>query len=318
MRALSRAQAAVQRFFFAPASPRPLIALRIGLASVLILQALLIWPGALRFYAGDGLVQEAIAPFFSEPGTPQLATIAAFFAKYGIREAATIAALGIAYIGALAAMAAGWHPRLATATSWLLHWTFMTSGSGSASNYGVEIFAHVFLFYLIWMPCGNKAEPSSCARLSLRVLQIQLCMVYFSSGYEKSLGAGWWNGEAFWNALMLPDYRQYDFGWLAYYPLIPKLGGWMTMLVETFYFVFIWPRATRPLWILAVVGMHLGIAITLGLTVFGVIMSVLTLMVFGVPAEILNPAPSPVSIARGWLVPWPRASALRHRTQSVS
>jgi hypothetical protein len=49
--------------------------------------------------------------------------------------------------------------------------------------------------------------------------------------------------------------------------------------------IFIWPRRTRRIWILATVGMHLGIALLMGLGVFGAIMIAFTVAAFGVSAE---------------------------------
>lgn len=293
-KSFGRAQNAASAFFFTPASPRPLAALRIGLGLVLILQALLIGPDVLKFYARDGLVQEALVPFFSEPFTPQIAVITRLLAGLGIGEAACIYGLGLAYLASLVMMTAGWRTRGAAVAAWFLHWIFMVSGN--SSNYGVEIFAHVFLFYLMFMPAGEalsvdvetgraRERSTPQARLSLRVLQIQLCLTYFSSGIEKAMGHGWWTGDALWQALMLPDYRQYDFGWMSAWPLVPMIGGWATLLIEMGYCVFIWPRPTRRLWIVLVVGMHLGIALFLGLTLFGLIMSTLTMTIFGVPAD---------------------------------
>ena len=59
----------------------------------------------------------------------------------------------------------------------------------------------------------------------------------------------------------------------------------MTLLVEIGYCVFIWPKATRKLWVASVVGLHLGIAIFLGLGLFGSMMCVLTFAVFGISSE---------------------------------
>jgi len=261
---------------------------------VLILQALLVAPYALEFYARGGLIQESLSLFFTEPLTPQIHWVVRTLAPLGISETLCIYGLGLTYLASLIMMGLGWHTRAATLTTWFLHWMFMVSGS--TSNYGVELFSHVFLFYLIFMPAGDalsvdvhvgrrREKATPLARLSLRVLQLQLCLCYFSSGFEKAKGAGWWNGEALWRSLALPDYKQFDLSWLSSYPYLPMIGCWATIAIEGLYCIFIWPKATRRYWIVAVVAMHLGIAIFLGLTLFGVIMCVLTLAIFGVPAN---------------------------------
>ena len=76
--------------------------------------------------------------------------------------------------------------------------------------------------------------------------------------------------------------------WLANWPHLAFLGSWSTLILETGYCVFIWPRMTRKFWILGIVGLHLGIVFALGLTLFGLIMCLLTIGAFAVSAEALS------------------------------
>jgi hypothetical protein len=158
------------------------------------------------------------------------------------------------------------------------------------------MFAQIALFYCLWMPIGNVMSvdnmmkggmeiPSSFARLSLRVLQIHLCVVYFTSGMDKAEGIQWWNGEAIWRSLMRPDLAQYDMTWLASVPWLAMLICWATLVVELGYAVFVWPRRTRTLWALATIGLHVGIAVMMGLWSFSAVMIVLTGSAFLISAE---------------------------------
>jgi hypothetical protein len=120
-------------------------------------------------------------------------------------------------------------------------------------------------------------------------------MVYLAGGLFKASGEQWWDGDAIWRAVMLPEYRQLDFTWLADHAWFAKVSGWWVVAVETGYAIFIWPRRTRRPWIVATVLMHLGIGLFMGLGVFAAIMIAFTVAAFGVNAE---PAP-------GELVPGP-------------
>src|SRR5207248_2278213 len=113
--------------------------------------------------------------------------------------------------------------RFASIAAWLTHTLFMFQ---QTTSYGVDCFAQIFLFYLVWMPAGAafsldrlagrvSGDPSIAARISIRVLQLHLCVAYFFSGFEKAMGEQWWNGDAIWRSLMLPQYRQFDFSWLS-------------------------------------------------------------------------------------------------------
>jgi len=288
--ALSRFEA----FFLAPASPRPIAALRIGLAVVLLLQAFLLRHDMIEFLASDGIVQGELASYFSGEGVPRLSLLTDFLARWHITETAGIQFACGVYGLSLALLGVGLFTRTASILAWLLHWTIMNTSDSTA--YGVDLYAHVFLFYLMWMPAGDawsldvrlgrrREEFSPYARLGIRVLQLQLCITYLCSAVEKATGPQWWNGELLWRALNLPVYRQFDFTWLVNWPLLLKVGGWGSLALEGLYWIFIWPRKTRRFWVAGIVGLHLGIALFLGLHLFGLIMCVLTLSAFAVSSE---------------------------------
>ncbi|WP_437930970.1 HTTM domain-containing protein [Sorangium sp. So ce291] len=292
--AAARLWGSMGRFAFAPASARPLAALRIGLASVLLMQAALIAPIAPELYSRSGIVQGQLLDGSGAIGFPRIGHLVSAFSRLGVGESSVIAGVGVLYVLSLAGLLLGWRTRFSAACAWLVHFTLMMTAE--RTNYGADQFANIFLFYLVFMPSGAALsldrvfgrappEPSAAARLALRVVQLHLCLVYLSSGVEKALGSAWWDGDAIWRTLMLPEYRRFDFSWLADHAWIAVAAGWMVLLVETGYPFFIWPRRTRRLWVAATVGLHLGIAVFMRLDIFGAIMSVFTIAAFGVKAD---------------------------------
>lgn len=290
----SKILSAVDAFFLTPASPRPLAVLRIGIALVLMAQAFLLRTSVMDFFAHDGLIQGDLAQALSIPHTPRISWLVEVLSPWGVSESHCIFAICCAYLTSLFFFGIGLWTRLASILAWLLHWVLMNTGYTTA--YGVDLYAHVFLFYLMWMPCGQTLSVDSLvkgqaatatpeARLGLRVLQLHLCIAYLFSGIEKATGSQWWNGELLWRAFSLPVYYQFDMSWLANWPLLSKVGGWMTLLLEIGYCIFIWPKVTRKIWVLSIVGLHFGIAIFLGLGLFGSMMCLLTFAVFGVSSE---------------------------------
>src|SRR5262249_12682901 len=136
-----------------------------------------------------------------------------------------------------------------------------------------------------------SGAPSPSARLALRVLQAHLCVVYGSSGLVKASGHEWWDGVAIWRAVMQPETGcPLGFGWLAWWPWVASLAGWATLLVEVGFPILAWPRRTRVPWLLAAVGLHLGIAFALGLASFSAVMVVFDVAAFLIPA---GPSPRP-------------------------
>jgi hypothetical protein len=121
----------------------------------------------------------------------------------------------------------------------------------------------------------------------LRLVQLHLCIVYLTTGLAKASSAGWRDGDVIWRVLMTPEYARlgFDFSWLAAHAWAAVAMGWTVLVVEIGYAALVWPRFTRRAWIAATVALHLGIAVFMGLAVFGAVMIVLTVAAFGVDAE---------------------------------
>jgi len=114
-----------------------------------------------------------------------------------------------------------------------------------------------------------------------RVLQLHLCVVYFFGGIAKSFGADWWNGNSVWRALTRPPFDIISPDFLIRLEYLLPAVGIAICLLETSYPVFIWPRKTRPYWLISILLMHVSIGLTMGLYLFALIMVVLNLAAFG-------------------------------------
>ncbi len=284
----ARFRQAVVDFVSAPALAKPLAALRIGLATVLLLQALAIAASVVDLFGPNvGVMQWTLNETMLIPGMPRIRWLVELAAPLGIGEVLCVRLLFMVYVAGLSALALGWHTRLAAVIAWASHLTLMMSERSSL--YGVDDFAHIALFYLMWVPAGHywsldvlagrvQSDPSFAARLGLRVLQIHLCVVYLSSGIDKATTPPyqWWDGEVIWKTSILPDYRTFDLEWLAWYPWLAKLASWGALGLELSYAFLIWPKATRKLTAIGTLGLHLGIAVFMGLVSFGAVMMVLT------------------------------------------
>jgi hypothetical protein len=271
-----------------------LAAIRIAVALILLVQAFMLKGSALLFLGHNGLVQGDLASVMSPPYTPVVSWFVDLLAPLNLGESQIIFGILFLYIVSLILLGAGLWTRAAAGLTWFLHWTLLNSSS--TSRYGVDLYLHIFLFYLIFMPSGDALSidvlrkgkidiPSWGARLGTRVLQIHLCLSYLVSAISKSKNIQWWNGELIFQALTHPSYSQFDFSWLAYHPWIPKVGGLTSLALEFGYFIFIWPKWSRRYWVMGMVGMHLSIALFLGLGLFGITMAALTLGLFGLPLE---------------------------------
>ncbi|MCY1035527.1 hypothetical protein OV207_29070 [Corallococcus sp. BB11-1] len=277
-------------FVGAPSSPRPLGAFRIGVASLLLVQAWTLSGSLPELLGNRGLVPWSVNEPLASTVLPRVDVVAGALAPLGISQTAGIHGLALAYVLSLVGLLLGLRTRLSATVAWVLHTALLNSISFFA--YGLETFAHISLFYCVVMPVGaafsfdvsagrTSSAPSAAATLSLRMLQVHLCIIYLSTGVEKMLGPIWRDGTALWDVLMQPQYGQFDFAWLASVPWMVKLATWGTLVVEVGYAVCIWPRRTRALWVLMTLGMHLGIAVMMGLWLFSAIMALFTFAAFG-------------------------------------
>ncbi|RKH64884.1 hypothetical protein [Corallococcus aberystwythensis] len=295
MSALSWKSSVGQRltaFVSAPSSPQPLAVFRIGVATLLLIQAWSLAESLPELLGNRGWVPWSVSEVLASPAVPRVDTVVGALAPLGISQAAGIQGLAFLYVVALLGLLVGLHTRLSAVAAWVIHTVLLNSIS--FFSYGVETFAHISLFYCAVMPVGAafsldvqsgrlSGAHSALATLSLRMLQLHLCLIYLSTGLEKLLGAVWWNGTALWEVLMQPQYGQFDFAWLAVVPWLVKLSTWGTLAVEVGYAFCVWPRRTRGLWVALTLAMHLGIAVMMGLWLFSGMMAVLTFAAFGWP-----------------------------------
>ena len=284
------ALARTSRFLACTASPAPFVILRIGIALCLLAKAWAEYPSLLDLYGNRGIVQWQVSDAAGERWAPRIGVLADVVRDHGIDENRCVFLVFGVQVFSLLALLVGWQSRVAAALAWLSH--LMLLNSGLLTAYGVDEFANIALFYCLVMPVGAAASvdalldtrfrrQSDCSGPFLRLLQFHVCIVYLAAGLSKARGEQWWNGEAIWRAVMQPEYCSFDMAWLASVPWVARSAGWGTLLVEIGYAAFIWPRRTRPVWLLATVGMHLGIGVFMGLWLFSAVMIVLNISAFG-------------------------------------
>jgi len=121
------------------------------------------------------------------------------------------------------------------------------------------------------MPPGAPT-PTISANLALRLIQLHLVLIYGMAGLAKLQGPAWWNGTAIWGTLAASEFRVFDLTWLASYPRLLNLLTHASLALELGYPILIWRHRFRPLLIGAMVFLHVGVELTLGLGEFGIVM----------------------------------------------
>lgn len=144
-------------------------------------------------------------------------------------------------------------------------WTFYLAVSGASGQ------AYSFDYWLRARRSGG-VPPTVSANLGLRLIQLHLCLIYASAGLAKLQGTPWWDGTAVGMLLGNSEFRPFDLEFLAEHPTFLEFATHLTVGFELLYPILIWRIGLRP-WILAVAALlHVGIALTMGLTEFAIAM----------------------------------------------
>ncbi|MDQ6655528.1 MAG: HTTM domain-containing protein, partial [Verrucomicrobiota bacterium] len=225
------------------------------------------------------------------PLIPKLSWLVAAAEHLHASESSALWIIWAALLVAGIALTAGFACRASAIALWLLH--LAVAKSGALSAYGVDNFMTIGLFYLMVAPLPDRAaldrklrphaSPPDPRLLGFfrGVLQVHLCFVYFFAGLAKALGSGWWDGTNLWRALSRPPFNIISPDLLAHASfLLPPLGV-AIVAIELGYPIFIWLRQTRLVWLVLVCGMHVGIAFTMSMHLFGLVMIILNVAAFG-------------------------------------
>jgi hypothetical protein len=306
------------KFLFPADSGRWLSFLKVGLGVAILLYSLSLRADWNRIFAGadQGLLGREVGEAMlavQSPLIPRLGWITFLFHGVGLRDSVALSAIWWSLLIVSGLLIFRPFSRPTAFLAWFLQ--LACSKSSGLFAYGADNMMTIGLFYLMiaprlsgpdWgdRPAAEITSSSGLIGFHRRVFQIHLCFIYFFSGLSKSLGVGWWNGANLWRSFTLPPFDRLPLDWIASVGyLLPTLGILVWML-ETTYPVLIWWRKTRPAVLSSICLMHAGIALMMGMYLFGAIMIVLNVAAFGPSHQIARageapPQPQPVKITAG-------------------
>ena len=162
--------------------------------------------------------------------------------------------------------------------------------------FGLDQINAMLTMYLMVGPCGERlsldqwwknrqaakssgelpsqVRPSVAANISIRLIQIHMCVIYFFAGVGKLRGFSWWAGDAMWQAFANLEYQSRDMTWLAHYPKLIDVMTHTTVLWEITFCMLVWRPLARPFMLILGVLLHLGIGAFMGMWTFALIMMV--------------------------------------------
>jgi len=274
------------RFWFREVDGRPLAAVRIGTA----VAGLFVWietaPLLSTYYVETGE--------FPLEGARSWSTewVSRFAMPEFLGSLEAVVTLFAILLGFLVALLVGVGTRVAAWGAWALVVWFQYRNP-TFLNGGDEIL-RLTLFYLAlgytvvrpgervwtldrrWAPGGREGgRKSGRERVpvwTLRLIQIQVALVYFVSGFWKVLGQGWWNGEAVYYALGNESFTRFGLPeWSGLQPLFVVVGLAVAWWEVLFPLLVGWSRSRIPA-LLFGVALHTGIFLAMNIGVFAFIM----------------------------------------------
>jgi uncharacterized membrane protein YphA (DoxX/SURF4 family) len=290
MRLLARTAGAWDEFFFAPQDLRTCALIRMGYAALVLIWLAVLWPDLSRWYAADGLLPAHAAERIAPPGSwsllQHLPPGPAWL--YGAWLLATAH-------GAMLLVGFGSRLNAAAVFVWIVSFCHRNEVILDSEDSVMRLVG----FYLVLMPCGGRwsldallrrrhtpraalvggipsVPAARSAAWGLRLLQIQMCIIFLSAGLSKLFSPQWQDGTAMYYVARLTDYfgrfPTPDFFWET--PWVVRLITWSVIAAELAIPLLIWWKPAR-LWALAAVLLfHLANEYTMHLFLFHWIMLV--------------------------------------------
>ncbi len=272
------------RFWFTPADPATLGLIRL-LAGLLLFYTHLVWSLDLEgFFGPQGWLPRAAQDAAYGPENRELLWS-------HLNHVQSTALLWVTHVAALvifAMFAAGLFSRVTSVLAWLVTVSYAHRVMPTAL-FGLDDINAMLAMYLMIGPSGDCfsvdawrsrrkgrggkcAQPTVSANISIRLIQLHMCVIYLFSALGKLMGETWWDGSAMWLAFANYEYQSIDMTWLATYPVVLSLMAHATVAWELSYSALVWPRLTRPLVVALSIPIHLGIGVFLGMMTFGLAM----------------------------------------------
>lgn len=203
-------------------------------------------------------------------------------------EHATTLAYTVVIVGLISAflLMIGWQSRIAAAMTWLV-WVSLWNRNPLLLD-GDDAVLKMMCFYFMFSPCGScwsvdaylHKKPQLVAVWPLRLMQFQIALIYFVSGWVKFHSPEWQDGTVMQYVLVHPHYSRWDAWVIIRQPIVTSLLAglaWFIRWWELLFPLLLINAQTRKICLIIGVLFHLGLLLTMNLRWFAVIMLALYL-----------------------------------------
>jgi hypothetical protein len=282
-------------FWFSPADPITLGAVRVATGLVLLYVHLSCLAQVPAFLGADGWIDRAAMDRLRAPETVAQLTDGWWGRAVWchMQDPTLVWAVYAVFLAAAVCFTLGLFSRTASVLVWVGHLSYVQRGV--VTWFGMDTILAVLTLYLMLGPSGatlsldarrarRRASPPQAgpvanwsANLVVRLIQVHLCLVYLCAGLSKLQGARWWDGTAVWLVMVQQEFALADLTGLAHAGdgvclLVSNLGVVLTLVLEVGFPFLVWNRRLRPVLLLLAVALHAGIGLVMGMGAFGAAM----------------------------------------------
>jgi hypothetical protein len=302
-------------FWFQPRPAYPLGLVRMAFGVVAIGWTVALLPDLHALFGPHGVV----------PQQPEIAYLWGVFAIWTSDQALLIGWILLLVFSV--ALMVGWHSRVAAFAVFVLILSFEHRNLWVFNSGDLAI--RIEALFLAISPCGSALsldQRRSTGKFwsaqhrpqwPVRLMQVQLSLIYLAAAQAKLNGNAWPQGTAVSYALRLPDMLLLPMPhWFTTSALLMNAVTWGALAVELSVGILVWNRRLRP-WVLAAgLVMHIMVMITIAVGFFSPAVFVLYLAF--VPPEIVERLPSSsTDMARRLRRPWPKSKSQTENPESA-
>jgi Vitamin K-dependent gamma-carboxylase len=271
-----RIKTAWERLWFSDMDARQFAVLRIAFGFLSALYLIQLLPLVESQFSGSGWLGSIRQIEAQNGGSWSL-----LYSQFGVYNAQFAYVLvGIGIVSSFLLMV-GWRSRLTAFTAWLI-WVSLWSRNPLILD-GDDAILKLMCFYLMLSPCGNAWSVDSWKRnlakrvavWPLRLIQFQVALIYFVSGWVKFYSPEWQEGTVIQTVLIHPHYSAIN-GWLLINnALISGVLSDLSQLIkwwEVLFPITLLHPLSRKISLLIGACFHLGLLLTMNLRWFAVIM----------------------------------------------
>lgn len=257
---MNRAHDVWERFWFASGQTSAFALFRVAFGAVVLAWTLSLAPSLYSLLGSEGVV-----PDHPDPGTGGWSLL-----QISDSDVLVTALYLLLLVGSLF-LVVGFRTRLAAVLVFVCLVTFGRRNPWMLNS--GDLLITVLAFYVMLMPSGEALSVDRWLRTRrgfwefparslwpLRLVQVQVSILYVAAVWEKVRGTTWNDGTAVSYAFRLEDLERFpvpDF--VTDSLLLVNLMTYGTLAVELALGILVWNRVLRPWVLLAGVGLHLGI-----------------------------------------------------------